>query len=209
MRMKDFRHCRQGGKIAPFLFLGGTILSGVVNDNADAMSTIVLQLTRMLYARPEVKLPQGVAIRTFAGEADIERWLEIRHRAFARQRVGVSSWTADDFRREFLAKSWWRPGHLWLAETFSHRGEPSNSIATVALAFRGSGTTSRPVVHWLAVLPNWRRRGIGRALMATLEARCWELGYRQVWLETHNGWQAAVEMYRHLGYEPAPESLGQ
>jgi GNAT superfamily N-acetyltransferase len=166
------------------------------------MSTIVLQLTRTLNARPEVQVPHGIALRNFAGEDDIARWLDVRHRAFARQRMGVPSWTADDFRREFQTKSWWRPEHLWLADTLRAKCGSVETVGTVALAFRGSGSAARPVVHWLAVLPEWRRRGVARALMATLEQRCWDTGYRQIWLETLSAWQAAVELYRRLGYEP-------
>ena len=59
---------------------------------------------------------------------------------------------------------------------------------------------ARPVVHWLAVLPGWRRRGIGRLLLSRLHQDCWDAGYRQVWLETHAAWQAAVRLYRELGY---------
>jgi GNAT superfamily N-acetyltransferase len=55
-------------------------------------------------------------------------------------------------------------------------------------------------VHWLAVLPGWRRRGVGRYLMSVLEARAWELGYREVWLETHAAWAEAVRLYQALGY---------
>jgi GNAT superfamily N-acetyltransferase len=165
------------------------------------MGTTVLQLTRTLYARPEVRLPDGMRLRTYASEADIERWLEVRHRAFARQRLGVRGWTRNDFHREFTTKPWWRPEHLWLMET-AGAAEPQ-TIGAVALAFRGAAIAPlQPVVHWLAVLPQWRRRGIGRALMAALEQRAWDLGHRQVWLETHDAWQSAAELYRHLGYLP-------
>ena len=70
----------------------------------------------------------------------------------------------------------------------------------MTLALRGADEAARPVVHWLAVLPAWRRRGIGRLLMSVLEARAWELGYREVWLETHAAWEEAVRFYRALGY---------
>lgn len=168
----------------------------------------ILQLTRELEAPPQLVAAAGMRVRTYAGAGDIVRWLEIRHRAFARQRIGIAAWSEADFRREFLDKPWWSPQHLWFAEA-----EPSllrlrdrtewTAVGTVALAFRGGGENARPVVHWLAVLPQWRRRGVGRALMGALERRAWELGYRQIWLETHAAWEAAVEMYRRMGYRAA------
>ena len=166
------------------------------------MST-VLQLTRRLESEPEPRPPQGIVLRTYAGSDDIPIWLALRQRAFARLRLGVRDWVAEDFQQEFLSKPWWRPEHLWFAETQPAPPGEATAVGTIALAFRGEGAAARPVVHWLAVLPAWRRRGVGRFLVATLEARAWELGYRQVWLETHAAWTAASELYRALGYEPA------
>jgi GNAT superfamily N-acetyltransferase len=106
-----------------------------------------------------------------------------------------------DFEQEFLAKPWWDPTRMWFAEPISSDGAvASKPVGTATLALRGSGQVARPVVHWLAVLPDWRRQGIGRLLMATLEACAWEAGYRQVFLETHAEWQEAVRLYEQLGY---------
>jgi GNAT superfamily N-acetyltransferase len=76
------------------------------------------------------------------------------------------------------------------------------AIGTVALADRGSGAHALPAVHWLAVLPPWRRRGVARLLMATLEHRCWKQGHDEIFLETHEGWTAARQLYEVLGYRP-------
>src|SRR5688500_7739990 len=130
--------------------------------------TTILQLTRSLESRPQPVVPQGVRLRNFCGPEDVDLWLELRHRAFARQRIGVASWTASDFQREFLEKPWWQPEHLWLAEAKTLLAGAWTPIGAVALAFRGSDQQAKPVVHWLAVLPAWRGRGVGRALMAAL-----------------------------------------
>lgn len=154
----------------------------------------VLQLTKVLTARVEPQVTKEFAIRQYAGPVDIERWLELRHRAFARLKIGVRRWDRDDFEREFLQKSWWAPERLWLAEST----DQSNClVGTVALAERAGG---QPAVHWLAVDPRFRRRGIGRLLMSHLEAFCWDQGQRQIWLETHSGWESAAALYQKLGY---------
>ncbi len=80
------------------------------------------------------------------------------------------------------------------------RKNPSQCVGAVARALRGSGPDARPVVHWLCVLPRWRGRGIGRLLLSQLHQACWDAGHRQIWLETHVGWEAAVRLYRELGY---------
>jgi GNAT superfamily N-acetyltransferase len=84
---------------------------------------------------------------------------------------------------------------MWFAE------EPlAGPVGTVALALRQSAEGTVPVVHWLCVLPTWRRRGIGRLLMTNLEQAAWDEGYRQVALETHESWRAAAALYDSLGY---------
>jgi GNAT superfamily N-acetyltransferase len=148
----------------------------------------------------------GIHLRHFAGPDDVELWLELRRRAFARQQVGISAWDAADFEREFLTKPWWRPEVMWLAET--HTGPATREIVgTATLARRGQSPHDKPVAHWLCVHPAYRRRGIGRLLLSTLEAAAWDAGERQIWLETHAAWREAYELYCSAGYEPAAREM--
>jgi GNAT superfamily N-acetyltransferase len=163
----------------------------------------VLQLTRPLPGRPADCAVADLVIRTYQGPDDIARWLEVRHRAFAREKLGVREWVAADFEREFLSKPWWRPERMWFADEHATKSAEPPTIGTVTLAMRGDGATAKPVVHWLAVLPGRRRQGIGRLLMATLETAAWDAGYRQVWLETHSAWTDAASLYAALGYRTA------
>ena len=164
----------------------------------------VIQLTRRLSQRPTICEVPSVRLRHYAGSEDVERWLELRRRAFARQRVGVGDWNAADFAREFLDKPWWSPERMWLAETSSWTGR-AKAVGTVTLARRGKPPEDKPAMHWLAVLPGYRRRGIGRLLAATVEAAVWDAGGRQVWLETHAAWKEALQLYERLGYEPTAQ----
>lgn len=157
----------------------------------------VRQLTKKLTSRPDPRAVEGIRLRHFAGETDISVWLELRSRAFARQQLGVGAWDEGDFEREFLAKPWWRPERMWFAETVE---DISMVVGTVTLARRGIEPHDKPVVHWLAVLPRFRGRGIGRLLMETLEATVWDAGERQIWLETHDAWAEAGRLYADRGY---------
>lgn len=163
---------------------------------------MVLQFTKLLAARPLVPALGNVTVRNFAGPDDVDRWLLLRQRAFARQTLGVRAWDRADFERELLAKPWWSPERLWLAETMNQTGE-ALAVGTVALAERAQ---NQPAVHWLAVDPRWRRHGIGQLLMATLEAYCWDHGQRRIWLETHTAWREAVALYESLEYKPVRPS---
>ncbi|MEX0675794.1 MAG: GNAT family N-acetyltransferase [Pirellulales bacterium] len=163
---------------------------------------IILQLTKRLSEAPQPVEVPGIRLRNYAGTQDVETWLDLRRRAFAREKVGIGNWDAADFEREFLTKPWWRPGAMWLAEAQPVL-MPSKVVGTVTLARRGEPFDDKPVVHWLCVLPAYRRRGIGRFLLANLEAAVWDSGERQIWLETHSGWREAFQLYQSLGYEPA------
>lgn len=161
------------------------------------MARKVLHLSRVLKSRPVLGEVAGVTVRSFEDFPDVETWLDVRRRAFEHETLGVRHWETDDFQAEFLAKPWWSPRHLWFAEAASHDDQPAGAVGSVALAMRASGL---PVIHWLMVAPGWRRRGVGRLLITTLEAACWDAGHRRIGLETHAAWSAAVEFYRAMGY---------
>lgn len=59
----------------------------------------------------------------------------------------------------------------------------------------------RAEVLRVRVHPATRRRGVGRSLMATLEARAAELGVRELHLDTATNQPEAVAFYRGIGYE--------
>ncbi|HUY35436.1 MAG TPA: GNAT family N-acetyltransferase [Pirellulales bacterium] len=166
----------------------------------------ILHLVKTLERRPLPPLLSGARLRQFGGPDDAEVWLNLRQRSFAGEAVGVRPWTRADFEAEFLARSWWSPERLWFAETERETGGQVcfQSTGTIALAQRGE----LPVIHWLCVSPDCRRRGIGRLLMAALETRCWDAGRRVVGLETHAQWSAAVKFYTALGYIPPPPHAG-
>ncbi len=169
--------------------------------------TTVLQLTRTLSERPAAPGVADVRLRHYEGPQDNPVWLELRRRAFARQKVGVRDWDESDFEREFLGKGWWRPEAMWFAE-MQPLLLPVTAVGTVTLARRGEGPLAKPVVHWLAVLPGYRRRRVGRLLMCALEAAVWDAGGRQVWLETHRDWLEAARLYESLGYREERSEAG-
>lgn len=173
----------------------------------------VLQLKKPLFKRHQTIDVKGFAVRSFDAEADIQHWLELRNQAFAKQRLGVRQWDHEDFVREFFQHWWWQPDRMWLAEIdqgssvvdLGNPGKGSNPrqlIGSVTLAMRGEQDSAKPVVHWLMVHPRWRRRGVARLLMAHLEVAAWDVGHRELWLETHVAWEAAAKFYEALGFRP-------
>jgi GNAT superfamily N-acetyltransferase len=91
-----------------------------------------------------------------------------------------------------------RPGRrvlAWLAEGPGAAG-PVGLAALVAAGARHS-------LAWLLVAPADRRRGVARALVGTALAAAREAGAREVWVETHARWAAAVATWNALGFDPA------
>jgi ribosomal protein S18 acetylase RimI-like enzyme len=75
--------------------------------------------------------------------------------------------------------------------------------AGIAVCFVGLSTfRARPLlnIHDLAVLPEWRGRGLGRALLAEVEARARRLGCCRLTLEVQDDNARARALYRRFGF---------
>lgn len=166
--------------------------------------SLVLQMRRRLITKPEGERAIGLRMREFDPVTDIPAWLELRRRAFAREKVGIRDWNLEDLCHELTDKPWWAPNRMWVAEAVSAESGEGEMVGAVTWADRGEGEQARPAIHWLCVHPKWRRRGVARALVATLETAVWNAGKREVWLETHSAWTSAVRFYESLGYEIVP-----
>ena len=59
----------------------------------------------------------------------------------------------------------------------------------------------RAIVQHLYVAPEYRGRGIGRALMEAMLARAQQLRARCLWLETQDVNYRAINFYRHAGFQ--------
>ena len=57
-------------------------------------------------------------------------------------------------------------------------------------------------VKRLFVLPAVQRRGVARALLGELESAARALGYRELWLDTHDAGPA--DLFRSIGYAEIP-----
>lgn len=159
----------------------------------------VLHLRKELHEPPAVIGIDDVCVRSIAIPQDLTAWLAMRERATAELRPTVRHWTQADFFAEMVHKPWWRADRSWVAAPT----DAGDTIAgAVTLAMREGSAGSVPVVHWLIVDPAWRRRGVGRLLMSHLECAAWDAGWREVQLETHVGWMAAVAFYQSMGYAP-------
>ena len=86
---------------------------------------------------------------------------------------------------------WARWEHGWVAEDGGVRG-----FATVEY----EPWHRRLILWFLYIAPAWRRRGVGRALLAQVEEHGRKVGATHVWLETSNVNVPGVRAYERLGY---------
>ena len=153
----------------------------------------VLQLRKRLAKQPVIIDFPEIELRNYGGDEDFQSWLEMRSECYSGLTASAKSWTAADFGREFLSRGWWNPESMWFAT--SGEGAAATEIGSVTLSSAGSYR-----LQWLMVRPDCRRQGVGRALVVAAERRCWELGGREIELETLDQWTAATSLYRSLGY---------
>jgi putative acetyltransferase len=59
-------------------------------------------------------------------------------------------------------------------------------------------------VKRMFVRPEYRRRGLARAMLFRLEEHAAQCGYRTIRLETGEGQPEAIALYRAAGYRPIP-----
>jgi ribosomal protein S18 acetylase RimI-like enzyme len=101
-----------------------------------------------------------------------------------------------DIDEVYAPWSRWKQG--WVAESPDEGGG--------APVIRGFATVeyeawhSRMILWFFYVSPAWRRRGVGRALLAEVEAAGRAAGADHVWLETSTVNVPGVAAYERLGY---------
>jgi len=74
--------------------------------------------------------------------------------------------------------------------------EDGQIVATVMAGYEGH----RGWINYLAVSPEHRRKGFGRAMMAEAEQRLRQLNCPKISLQVRVSNREAVEFYRRLGY---------
>jgi ribosomal protein S18 acetylase RimI-like enzyme len=158
----------------------------------------ILFLTRAV--RPDARETSidGVTLCDFTDVPEAPRaWLQLREACFTTSRG--RSWGEREFRREFLDQPWWEPSRMWFAVVPGEAGEPSVA-GTLTLALRSTDPVRGAHLHWLLVDPQFRRRGLARALVERGADAAAAAGYSQIVAETLGSWAEAVACYERLGF---------
>ena len=143
-------------------------------------------------------------------EADLE---EPRHRIAVRDMIAAYARDPMGAGRELPAQVLDRlvPGLHAHPTTLVFLALDDDAPVGVAVCFVGFSTfAARPLinVHDLAVLPQHRRRGVGRGLLERVAARARELECVKITLEVREENRAALALYRHFGFGDADIGAG-
>lgn len=160
--------------------------------------TVFVPNRRLRLVRPRLRdvpapaFPEGFVLRPYA-PGDEALWLEV-----VQESDPLQTADGDTFARTFAGE----PAECARRLVFLTAPD-GRAVGTVA-AWYGAAGWGR--VHWLMVRPDWRRRGLGRALLYWALRRLRELGHERAFLITEAGRLVALRLYLGAGFCPDPQS---
>jgi ribosomal protein S18 acetylase RimI-like enzyme len=125
--------------------------------------------------------------------------------AYARDPMGHGRELSDEVRRQLITGLRQHPTTLIFV---AYAGQ---APVGVAVCFRGFSTfAARPLIniHDLAVVPAYRRQGVGRRLLERVEARGREWGCCKLTLEVREDNHVAQQLYWRAGFAHAASDAG-
>lgn len=184
-------HCR--------FWAHGTLISAEATAAALALSPVrrLLQMRRPLENIPDVDIPDGVGIRTYAGPGDDAEILRVNNAAFS-WHPEQGGWTGSEIA-ERRGESWFDPEGLFLA--FDQSGERLLGFHWTKLHADKTGLGE---VYVIGVDPAAQGVGLGRTLtvvgMDWLARRLADALEPTVMLYVEADNAAAVRTYEQLGF---------
>jgi ribosomal protein S18 acetylase RimI-like enzyme len=148
-----------------------------------------------LDAVPPPVLPENFNLRSYRA-GDETAWLDIIRRSYG------GDWPEDAFQRHMLSEESFRPERLLFVVTVTEGGRPVATAGALQKLVHGDRTG---YVHMMAVLPEFRRRGLGTALLRRCLVYFREQGWRDAALDTEVSRPEAIRLYMANGFVPALE----
>ncbi len=139
---------------------------------------------------PEPQLPDGIVVDTFVAGSDDEDWVALNARSFA-EHPEQGGWTIADLR-DRVAEPWFDPAGFFVAR----RGPSMVGFHWTKVHDETTGE-----VYVVGIDAAERGRGLGKALTLLGIRHLKGLGLARVILYVDEGNQAAVRLYRGLGFQ--------
>lgn len=158
---------------------------------------VLLQMRRSLSVPlPEVRLPDGIALRAFVPGRDDEAWVRLNARAFA-DHPEQGRWTVADLRVR-LGEPWFDPDGFLLAERAD--GTLAGFHWTKVHGANEHGHDPIGEVYVLGVDPDAHASGLGTALTVAGLEYLRKRGLDQAMLYVDESNRKAVALYERLGF---------
>jgi len=167
---------------------------------------------------PEFALPPGFALRWYQA-GDETHWLRI-HLAADR----CNEITPDLFQKQFglEAGRGFQPGSACeprsgLKSAVQELTQRQSYLLAASGEAIGTGTAWFEKdfeggrwgrVHWMAIMPEFQGRGLGKALLSAICGRLRELRHERVYLTTSTARLPAISLYLKFGFQPWIQTAG-
>ena len=156
-------------------------------------SAHLFMLRPSLEHAPPPTLPEDFSLRSCRA-GDEPAWLDIIRRSYG------GDWPEDAFQRHMLSEESFRTERLFFV--VAEAGCPVATAGALQKLFHGDRTG---YLHMMAVLPEFRRRGLGTALLRRCLIYFREQGWGNAVLDTEVSRPEAIALYLANGFVPAPE----
>ena len=153
-----------------------------------------LRMWRNLEDLPKVEVANGYTLRSFE-PGDASAFVEIKNEAFSEEHGGGRDWTLFDFHKEYLDSPHFRPERVLFAAS-----EEKLVGTTTAWTSEFEGREVG-LIHWVAVVPEHRSKGLGQALNVQALHKLKEMGYEECVLSTNESLSSAVRLYLRLDFQ--------
>lgn len=148
----------------------------------------LMMVRKSLEDLPQLLLPHGYDIR-FHQDGDEQRLTPVFRQCFD------PGWNPDRILKTFVEDPVWSPNRMCV---LCHGEE----VVGTATAWECPERRGHGGLHYLAVLPKHRQKGLGTALVVRVLQLLKDMGYPDVWLATDDFRLPAIRTYLSLGFEP-------
>jgi len=140
---------------------------------------------------PPLAVPAGFTLRNLRSGEE-EEWVRLKHACFREE--GGREGSVDDFRQEFMEAPFFDFGRIFVAL------QEDRMVGTASAWEIDFGEGAVGLIHWVCVEPEYRRKGLGKALMVRALAELTARDYEDAWLNTSRDRRAAVGLYERMGF---------
>jgi len=145
---------------------------------------------------PDAALPDGYALRPYAGEDDLPGLAETLTAAFPEE-----PWSEARVREELTGAATVDPVFV-----VAFRGRP---VAAASRRVRPERFGGASEVHWVGTHPDHRGRGLGATLVRRVLEHCAGRGERDAVLQTNDHRLPAIRAYLRHGFLPVYDPDGE